>query len=120
MIKRKTPGSIIFMYFCPAMIKWLQKILFIAISFSFFISATEMDLGKSHNTFFDEFDTYVKTEQVSLDHATFLQQDDDIYTLTISQYQAFEEQLQIVKNLHLAYCNHFPSKIFLHNSVWRI
>ncbi len=44
------------------------------ISFSFFISATEMDLGEAHNTFFDDYDTYVKTEQVSLDHASAMQQ----------------------------------------------
>ncbi len=56
------------------MVNWLQKILFVVISLSFFISATEMDLGEAHNTFFDDYDTYVKTEQVSLDHVSAIQQ----------------------------------------------
>jgi hypothetical protein len=46
------------------MLNCFYKFLFVAIGFSFFISATEMDIGDSHNTFFDEYDTYVKTEQV--------------------------------------------------------
>ena len=34
-----------------------------------------MDLGEVHNTFFDEYDTYVKAEQVSVDHSVAIQQE---------------------------------------------
>lgn len=104
------------------MVKWLSKILLIVISLSFFISAAEMNLGTCHNTFFDEYDTYIKAEQQSIDHATSLQQEHDTYALVgyIFQYQALQEQLQAVQYSHLAYHNHYPPKIFLRNSVWRI
>ena len=63
------------------MIKWFHKILFLTISFCFFISATKIDLGETHNTFFDEYDTYVKTEHVSLDQSPATQQEHDTYIL---------------------------------------
>lgn len=54
------------------MIKWFYKIVFVSITFSFFISATEMDLRESHNTFFDEYDTYIKVEHISFENANSL------------------------------------------------
>ncbi len=63
------------------MIKWLYKILFVAITFSFFISGTEMDLGDCHITFFDDYDTYVKTEQLSVDNASLRLQPHDTFAL---------------------------------------
>ena len=104
------------------MVKWLSKILLIAVSLLFFVSATEMDLGECHNTFFDEYDTYIKAEQPSVDQPTSLQQDNDIYTsifYVISQYEVIHEELQI-RYLQTAYYNQYPPKIFLRNSVWRI
>ena len=112
----------IFSIIFASMIKWLSKILLIAVSLLFFISATEMDLGECHNTFFDEYDTYVKAEQPSVDQPTSLQQDNDTYTsicLVISQYEAIHEQLYI-KHSQGAHYNQYPPKIFLRNSVWRI
>jgi len=82
-----------------------------------------MDIGDCHNTFFDEYDTYVKTEQQSVDHAASLQLDHDTYTLigfVIHQYQALKGQFQTFQYLQLAYNNHYPPKLFLRNSVWRI
>lgn len=105
------------------MLKWLSKILLTVISLLFFISATEIDLGECHNTFFDEYDTYVKTEQLSVDHATSLQQEHDTYALiwfVISEYQTLQEQSQNKQYSHLAFYNHCPPKLFLRNSVWRI
>ena len=105
------------------MAKWFSKILLIIISLSFFISATEMNVGECRNTFFDEYDTYIKAEQQSIDHVVSLQQDNDTYALIwyiFSQYQTLQEQLQTVQYSHLAYYNHYPSKLFLRNSVWRI
>ena len=105
------------------MIKCLYKILFISITFSFFISATEMDLGNAQNTFFDDYDTYVKTEQVSLDEASAMQQEH--YTHALVYYiinHCYTSKGQSV-------CIQYPSanynikqspKLFLLNSVWRI
>lgn len=78
--------------------------LFIAISFSFFISATEIDLGDSHNIFFDEYDTYVKTEQVSVDHSQVIQQQQqelcEFVSFLFSYYQPTRSPLFVKKGLH--------------------
>ncbi len=105
------------------MFKWLQKILFVAISFSFFISATEMDVGEAHNTFFDEYDTYVKAEQVSVEHSVAIQQEHNTCALIyyhFNYYQGLNNQSQNRNHHRFAYCNHYPPKLFLRNSVWRI
>ncbi len=105
------------------MMKWFQKILFVVISLSFFISATEMDLGEVHNTFFDEYDTYVKTEQVSVDHTVAIQQEHDTYALIdylFNHYKGLNNQSKNCNHQQFAYYNHYPSKLFLRNSVWRI
>lgn len=105
------------------MVKCLHKILFIAISFSFFVSATEMDLGECHNTFFDEYDTYVKTEHVSLDHVTAAQQEHNTYVLLynfFTCYKALTGKPEGIKKEAASYYNHYPPKLFLRNSVWRI
>ena len=105
------------------MVKWLTKILLGVISLSFFLSAIEMDFGECRNTFFDEYDTYIKAEQLSVDHTASLQQDHDTYNLIgfiFSQYQQVSQQFQIVQYSHLAYYNNYPPEIFLRNSVWRI
>ena len=105
------------------MMKWLSKILFVAVSISFFISATEMDFGNAHNTFFDQYDTYVNSEHVSLEQETSSQPEHDAYGFIgyiINQYQALKGLLQTGKFPHLAYYNHYPHKLYLRNSVWRI
>lgn len=105
------------------MMKWLQKILFVVISLSFFISATEMDLGEVHNTFFDEYDTYVKTEQVSVDQTVLTQQEQETYALLhflFSQFRGLNNQSEKFNYYSVSYYNHYPPKLFLRNSVWRI
>ena len=81
-------------------------------------------MGGCSNTFFDEYDTYLKAEHLSIDHAETIEQNYDTYTLIaflISQYQILQkEQLQIVQYSNLAYYNKYPVKLFLRNSVWRI
>ena len=82
-----------------------------------------MNFGECRNTFFDEYDTYVKAEQLSIDHSASLQQEHDTYALIgflINQYQALQEQLQTDQYSHSACYNHYPAKLFLRNSVWRI
>ena len=105
------------------MVKWLYKILFLTISFSFFVSATEMDLGECHNTFFDEYDTYVKTEHVSLDQTSATQQEHDTYILLhnfFTCYNVLKGKSEVVKHHSTAYNDQYPPKLFLSNSVWRI
>ena len=105
------------------MVKWLHKILFLTITFSFFLSATEIDLGESHNTFFDEYDTYVKTEQASFDQTSAAQQAHDTYILFhnfLTCYNALTGKSEGIKHHSTAFSNLYPSKLFLRNSVWRI
>ncbi|MDE3183154.1 MAG: hypothetical protein KGM16_07025 [Bacteroidota bacterium] len=105
------------------MIKWLSKILFVVVSISFFISATEMDFGNAHNTFFDQYDTYVNAEHVSFEQETSLQPEHDAYVFInylINQYHALQSLSQTSKFSHLAYYNQYPPKLFLRNSVFRI
>ncbi len=82
-----------------------------------------MDLGEAHNTFFDDSDTYVKTEQVSLDHASAMQQEHDTYALVyyiINHYNASKEQLVHIQYPPANYYDPQSLKLFLLNSVWRI
>ena len=105
------------------MIKWLYKILFIAISILFFISATEMDLGECHNTFFDEYDTYVSEEKVSLNQSTVSLEDQNTYILTslfFSYYSLKDAQAASFKHEYFSYTNYNTPKLFLRNSVLRI
>ena len=105
------------------MLKWLSKILLIVISASFFISATELNIGECNNTFFDEYDTYLKAEQLSINNSAFIEQNHHSYTLIdflTSQYQPLGKHHQVIHYLNLAHYNHFPVKLFLRNSVWRI
>ena len=105
------------------MVKWVHKILFLTTTFCFFVSATEIDLGESHNTFFDEYDTYVKTEHVSLDQTSAAQQEHDTYILLhnfFTCYNALKDKSESVKQHSTAFYNQYSSKLFLRNSVWRI
>ncbi|MGN6291254.1 MAG: hypothetical protein ACTHMV_00805 [Chitinophagaceae bacterium] len=45
---------------------FLLQILFALLSCCFFTSATETDIGSYHQTFFDDYDTYMPTEQQAL------------------------------------------------------
>ena len=105
------------------MVTWLYKLLFVAITFSFFVSSTEMDLGDCHNTFFDEYDVYVKTEQVSLDHSTVEQQVHNTYALIrcdFFYFQSLGQQQRPIAWQTKDYNTDSPPKLFLKNSVWRI
>lgn len=103
--------------------KWLYKILFIAISLSFFISATEMDLGECHNTFFDEYDTYVRQENVLLSPSTISAKDHDTYlsnSLFLTYNSLNKVQKASVAYEHISNITSNTHKLFLRNCVWRI
>ena len=104
------------------MVKWLNKLLAVAISVSFFISATEMNIGEAENTFFDQYDTYLKTEQVSIDHVQVKQEQQELYqipALLLSYYHLFRKKTLYPKDTDIAF-GASPPKLFLRNSVWRI
>lgn len=105
------------------MFNWLYKILFILIGVSFFISATEINLGEAHNTFFDEYDTYVKTEQVTVDHASIQEHQSTGYVLLyhlLWHYRSFAVASKPIESTCFTSDNLYPPRIFLRNSVWRI
>ena len=51
-------------YIYVDMNSWLHKMLLVTISVCFFLSATETEFGETRQTFFDQHDTYIKSEQV--------------------------------------------------------
>lgn len=105
------------------MITWLRKLLLIAIGISFSISAIELDMGPCQNTFFDEYDLYVKEERVAIEDNSTIEQGHDncalIYHL-VPQYQVSAILATTIKYQSEGYYNHYPPKLFLRNSVWRI
>lgn len=105
------------------MFKGLYNILLIAISFSFFISAIEMDLGESHNTFFDDYDTYVQPNAAHLNVKETAQLPQDASPLIyygVSDYKKIPGIPAKFIHPNLYSYNPYPDKLFLHNSVWRI
>jgi hypothetical protein len=105
-----------------AMAKWLHRLLFVVISLSFFISATEMDIGEAHNTFFDEYDTYVQTEQVEVDHVEVRQQQQELYEFVSFLINYYHPAKEIALPIRPGYFTSgaSPPPLFLRNSVWRI
>ncbi len=105
------------------MIKWVYNILIITSSISFFISATEMDLGECHNTFFDEYDTYVSEEKVSLNQSVISLEDHNTYILNLIflSYNSLKDAHAVsFRHEYFSYTNYNTHKLFLRNSVWRI
>ena len=101
---------------------WLHKLLFFVISISFFISAAEMDLGECHNTFFDEHDTYIRSDLSSFTQHPVEHQTRDTYFLLhgCSDCEALRLQLQTVCGYFFDYNKHHPPKLYLQNSDLRI
>ncbi len=105
------------------MITWLHKLLLFAIGISFSISAIEIDLGPCQNTFFDEYDSYVKEEQVSVENSSATQPEHETYAsiyYLIHQSQPSGYPTASFEHQPLDYYNHYPPKLFVRNSVWRI
>jgi hypothetical protein len=82
-----------------------------------------MDIGEAHNTFYDEYDTYVKNEQVAVDHVEVKQQQKQLLEFVSFLFHYFPSftstTLQLPKANYIA-CKASPPKLFLRNSVWRI
>ncbi len=105
------------------MVKWLYKILFVLISCSFVISALEINIGKANNTFFDEYDTYMKTEQVSINQESHFANDFNDYIADILYPTRISLSNQKLISCYLSQFYQtfpFPEKIFLQTSVLRI
>ncbi len=105
------------------MIKGIHKILFLIISILFFLSVAEMDLGNTHNTFFDEYDTYLKEDNLSIDYA-LLSADDQFISFVTPRFFASGLINHVDASLKNTPFNsqgtYNTSKLFLRNSVWRI
>ena len=104
------------------MVKWLHTILFITISFSFFISATEIDLGESQNTFFDEYDTYVQPVKETPESVSTTDQKQNTSILLNNSFCTYTTSVFKPQGVNccLNLCSLHLPKLFLRNSVWRI
>ena len=106
------------------MIKWSFKILLILTSLSFFTSAVELNIGSCHNTFFDQFDTYDKTDLVSFDEVIVDVPDDNLVFFlnsVLHSHYSFTAARQVSQSYcHTYHLTSHPIKLFLLNSVWRI
>jgi hypothetical protein len=100
------------------MFKWAYKFLFVLITISFFISVTEMDIGVCHNTFFDEYDTYIQGKEISLPPL----EKAHVYDLPVCQFYFSSSYTHTTPSGETGLTETFHShpKIFLRNSVWRI
>ena len=99
-----------------------HRLLFILVSVSFFISATEMDFGECRNTFFDAHDTYVRTEQVSFSQPAFERFStgltDLVYWSNYCQVPGKADEVLTYKTDDPV--DHPPPRLYLKNSVFRI
>lgn len=111
-----------FLFIFVLMLKRIYKIIFIAITLSFFISATEMNLGECHNTFFDAYDTYVRAEHVSFKNAISLS-DEYSHFLALPFFinsSRIDFKLSSFNHPEVLNLHHYPPRLYLQNSVWRI
>ncbi|MDE3144474.1 MAG: hypothetical protein KGL19_09985 [Bacteroidota bacterium] len=103
---------------------WLNRILLVIVSLSFFISASEIDLGAAHNTFFDEYDTYQKADDISLNSSDECQTPENKpFILNEGKTNSFVFAGRNRKEISSAF--HFiksdtQDKLFIFYSVWRI
>jgi len=105
------------------MVRTLYKIIFVLISCSFIISALEINIGKAHNTFFDEFDTYIKAEQVSVNHEVNFKNDFNNCIANIlysSKIALSNPKLDLNYGSNFYQTFPFIEKIFLKTTVLRI
>ena len=102
--------------------KPLDKLFLLLISLSFILSATETDVGEVHHTFFDQFDTYIKNEQVFLDNTFAVQSLDDsplvYFTKKYNNFLLYRLKKVSFQPI-LQYSRACP-KDFILNSVWLI
>lgn len=82
-----------------------------------------MNIGEVENTFFDEYDTYVKTEQVSINHVEIKQvQQQELWQIVFFLSECYNSMQETPSSPKPEYpaSNASPPKLFLRNSVWRI
>ncbi len=105
------------------MAKVFYKILLVIVAISFFMSAEEINPFNGHDTFFDQYDTYVRTEQISLDFHGFATDVNDIDSMTFytSAYFLLPGQYEPARtNEPVENIPFYPPKRFLLNAVLRI
>lgn len=103
----------------------LLKIFILLVGCCFFTSATETDFGGYHQTFFDEYDTYVPAEQQVLgitEKQVFLEKTGlPLYNplITLNALSPLYRKLRCSK-VNLGQLLVGERKIFLHNSSFLI
>ena len=104
--------------------KWLLKILVLLVGVSFTLAVFEIDLGYDHNTFHDEDDTYVQSNNQNIELSAHFEKQKDILELkdfAATLFSLFFPDTQTDSDpppqKAVAYTS---QKIFLRNSVWRI
>lgn len=82
-----------------------------------------MDLGDCHNTFFDEYDTYISEEKIALNQSTFSLEDQNTNILNsiLHAHNSLNvAQAALFKHEYFLYADYNAPKLFIRNSVWRI
>jgi hypothetical protein len=105
------------------MIKWLNKSFLILTGICFALAILEIHGEDSHNTFFDQDDTYIQSNNQNVELNSHIEKQKDFsnefrYFVTIT-FTLFSSEIKT------AYVSPPPKnfnskKIFLQNSVWRI
>ena len=107
----------------PSMTRWLYKLLLATLSFSFFLSATETDVGEIHNTFFDQFDTYTKSDDISVEKLSL-----DVkekfgtgpFIAGLQEYWFISNRDLATGIFSLSFVPRHSFKLFVRHCIWRI
>ena len=105
------------------MTRWLYKLLLATLSFAFFLSATETDVGEYHNTFFDQFDTYTKTENVSIEQLSSDVKDKfgtGPFIAGLHEYNFIRKGDFTTGIFSLSFVPSYSFKLFIRHCTWRI
>ena len=105
------------------MTRWFYKLLLATLSFSFFLSATETDVGEIHNTFFDQFDTYTKSDDISVEKLSL-----DVkekfgtgpFIAGLQEYWFISNRDLATGIFSLSFVPRHSFKLFVRHCIWRI
>lgn len=99
--------------------------MLLLVGISFTLAVFEIDLGCCHNTFFDEYDTYVQSNNQNIELSSHFEKQNDFFKelndFAASLCSLFSPDIQTdsdpppQKSVAVT-----SQKIFLRNSVWRI
>jgi hypothetical protein len=126
--KKCTSGSNFLAYFCDKtvrMLKWLYKIVFLITGIFFALAILEIHGENSQNTFFDQDDTFIKTENQNCIISSCIEKQKEL-TQELNNFTGIifsifsPDILTDLSSFPRKDFTYFTPKIFLRNSVWRI